>query len=521
MNLALHFAIAPIVIPALAAPLALLVMRRRRWLGLSISFASCFAMLAAAIGLLVQSSDGVIRTYELGGWEAPFGIVLVIDRLAAIMLVLAAIMALLALLHAVLTRTDRIGWHFHPLLQFQLLGLNGAFLTGDLFNLFVFFEVLLIASYGLMVHGQGPARLKAGVQYVVVNIIGSSLFLVALGLLYALTGTLNMAQMGLRVAEIGPDDQWLLRVAALLLVSVFALKAALVPLHLWLPRTYAVATPAVAALFAIMTKVGVYSLIRVVPQVFGDDAGSAAWAPAPYLLPAAIITAVVGFAGVFVARRLSEQGAYAIIGSTGTLMIAVAAWQVDTLGAALYYLVHSTLAGAALFLVADVAARRRAGFGDAIASGPAFAQRQAVGLLFLVAAVATVGLPPLSGFIGKLLIMEALVKTVGWGWAWAAILITTLAGVIGFARAGSAVFWKEDAASGTASSGASSGASRAAVAGEAQAHGARGDMTAPFIALVLLAALTAGAGPATGFAKAAAAQVLDAPSAARAVLGAG
>ena len=275
MNLAQHLAIAPIVIPALAAPLALLVMRRRRRLGITISFASCFAMLAAALALLVQSGDGVIRTYELGGWEAPFGIVLVTDRLSAIMLVLAAVLALLALLHAVVTKADRDGWHFHPLLQFQLLGLNGAFLAGDLFNLFVFFEVLLIASYGLMVHGQGSARLKAGVQYVVVNIIGSSLFLIALGLHYSLTGTLNIAQMGLRIAAIGPDDQWLLRVAALLLVSVFALKAALVPLHLWLPRTYAVATPAVAALFAIMTKVGVYSLIRVVPQVLGDDAGSA------------------------------------------------------------------------------------------------------------------------------------------------------------------------------------------------------------------------------------------------------
>ena len=447
MNLALdlapHLAIAPIVIPALAAPLALLVMRRRRRLGIAISFVSCFAMLAAALALLVQAGDGAIRTYELGGWEAPFGILLVSDRLAAIMLVLAAVLALLALLHAVVTNADRDGWHFHPLLQFQLLGLNGAFLTGDLFNLFVFFEVLLIASYGLMVHGQGSARLKAGVQYVVVNIIGSSLFLIALGLLYSLTGTLNMAQMGLRIAAIGPDDQWLLRVAALLLASVFALKAALVPLHLWLPRTYAVATPAVAALFAIMTKVGVYSLIRVVPQVLGDDAGSAAWAPAPYLLPAAIVTALVGFAGVFVARRLSEQAAYAIIGSTGTLMIAVAGWQVDTLGAALYYLVHSTLAGAALFLIADVVARRRASFSDTVSSGPAFCQRQSVGLLFLVAAIATVGLPPLSGFIGKLLIMESVADTPDWGWAWAAILLTTLAGVIGFARAGSAIFWKE------------------------------------------------------------------------------
>jgi multicomponent K+:H+ antiporter subunit D len=502
MSLAAHLAIAPIAIPALAAPFALLVMRRRRWLGVGISFASCAAMLLAALALLTLSTDGAIRTYELGNWPAPFGIVLVIDRLAAIMLTLAASLSLIAILHAVLTGADTKGWHFHPLFQFQMLGLNGAFLTGDLFNLFVFFEVLLIASYGLMLHGQGPARLKAGVQYVIVNIIGSSLFLIALGLLYALTGTLNMADMGVRVAALGPDDQGLLRVAALLLVSVFALKAALVPLHLWLPRTYAVSTPAVAALFALMTKVGVYSIIRVVPQVFGDDAGAAAWAPAPYLLPAAIITAIAGFAGVFGARSLSEQAAYAVIGSTGTLLISVAGWQVDTLGAALYYLVHSTLAGAALFLVADVVSRRRVSFADKASPGPAFPQRQIAGLLFMTAAIAATGLPPLSGFIGKLLILESVADNPGWGWAWGTILGTTLIGVIGFARTGSAVFWKETAPVEPRTPAVS-----------------RADMAAPVIAIALLVALSAAAGPATAYGNAAAAQILDSSATARAVLG--
>jgi multicomponent K+:H+ antiporter subunit D len=503
MSLIAHLAIAPVVIPMLAAPVALLVMRRRHGLGVGISLASCTAMLVAALVLLAASADGTIRTYEIGSWPAPFGIVLVVDRLSAIMLTLAAVLSLLAIVHGVLTRADRKGWHFHPLFQFQMLGLNGAFLTGDLFNLFVFFEVLLIASYGLMLHGQGPARLKAGVQYVIVNIVGSSLFLIALGLLYALTGTLNMADMGLRVAAIGPEDQGLLRVAALLLVSVFALKAALVPLHLWLPRTYAVATPAVAALFALMTKVGVYSIIRVVPQVFGDDAGAAAWAPASYLLPAAIVTAIVGFAGVFVARSLSGQAAYAVIGSTGTLMIAVAAWQVDALGAALYYLVHSTIAGAALFLVADVVARRRASFVDKASPGPLFAQRQTVGLLFMAAAIAATGLPPLSGFIGKLLILEAVADATWWGWAWGVILATTLIGVIGFARAGSAIFWKE----------------AAPTAGSGPSTRKRADMIAPVAALAMLAALSIGAGWATAYADAAAAQVLDPAASVRAVLG--
>ncbi|WP_086618780.1 monovalent cation/H+ antiporter subunit D [Erythrobacter tepidarius] len=503
MNLFDHLPILPVAIPALAAPLTLLLLRRHPGTAIGIAFASCGAILACALALLRGAGDGAITLYVLGDWPAPFGIVLVADRLAAIMLTLAASLALLALLHAVITGIDRKGWHFHPLFQFQLMGLNGAFLTGDLFNLFVFFEVLLIASYGLLLHGKGPARLKAGVQYVVVNLVGSSLFLIALGLLYALVGTLNMADLGTRVAEVAPADQGLLRIAALLLASVFAIKAAVVPLHLWLPRTYDVATPAVAGLFAIMTKVGVYALIRVVPQVFGPDAGAAAWAPAPFLMPAALVTAAVGFAGVFTARSLSEQASYVIIGSTGTLLIAVAGWQETTLGAALYYLAHSTIAGAALFLVADVVARRRAGAADNCSPGPDFAARQQAGLFFMAAAIAASGLPPLSGFIGKLLILKSLTALPDWGWAWGVILFTTLFGVIGFARAGSAVFWKvEDAV-----------AAPAAVS--------RADMIAPAIALALLAALSAGAGWASAYADAAAAQALDRETTARAVLGTG
>ncbi|MDP5103889.1 MAG: monovalent cation/H+ antiporter subunit D [Erythrobacter sp.] len=504
MTLADHLPILPIAIPALAAPCALLVMRRRRGLAIGVSFASCVAMLGVALTLLVLAGDNTITVYALGEWPAPFGIVLVADRLAAMMLVLAATLALITLLHAVITHADRKGWHFHPLFQFQLMGLNGAFLTGDLFNLFVFFEVLLIASYGLMLHGQGSARLKAGVQYVIVNLVGSSVFLIALGLLYALTGTLNMADMGLRVAAVAPADQGLLRIAALLLVSVFALKAAVAPLHLWLARTYAVSTPAVAALFAIMTKVGVYALIRVVPQVFGDSAGAAAWVPAPYLFPAAMVSAVIGFAGVFVARNLSEQAAYAVIGSTGTLLIAVAGWTPDSLGAALYYLVHSTLAAAALFLVADVAARRRGAFAGNASPGPAFAGRSMVGLMFMAAAIATTGLPPLSGFIGKLLILKSVAALPDWGWAWGVILSTTLIGVIGFARTGSAVFWK-----------------RADEADPAKPAATRADWAAPVIALALLAMLSAGAGWASAYANAAAAQVLDPAQSARAVLAEG
>lgn len=434
--------IAPIVVPAITAPATMLLMRRRRIFSLYLSLAGCLIMLAAAVALFIAAQDGAIRSYAVGAWPAPFGIVLVLDQLAATMLVLVAVLAIIVLSHAVITRADRKGWHFHPLFHFQLLGLNGAFLTGDLFNLFVFFEVLLIASYGLMLHGQGALRLKAGVAYVVVNIIGSALFLIALGLLYGLTATLNMADLAVRVAGLGAEDQGLLRVAALLLMAVFALKAAVVPIHLWLPRTYAATMPVVAALFAIMTKLGVYAMIRTVPLIFGAQAGAAAWVPAPYLLPAAIAGAVVGFVGVLAARGLREQAAFAVLASTGTLLMAVSCWNEAALSAALYYMVQATLAGSALFLVADVTLRRRGQYGDAIVPSPRFAGQDAAGLLYLTAAIAAVGLPPLAGFIGKLLILEASFGVQGWQAIWTAILLSTLIGVIGFSRSGSTIFWK-------------------------------------------------------------------------------
>ena len=209
------------------------------------------------------------------------------------MVLLTAVLAFVVLVYAISTGTDRKGWHFHPLFQFQLLGLNGAFLTGDLFNLFVFFEVLLIASYGLMLHGQGGQRLKAGVQYVIINLVGSTLFLVAVGLLYGVTGTLNIADLAVRVAAAPAGDQGLIAAAGLLLTTVFALKAAVVPLHFWLPGTYAATTGTVAALFAIMTKVGAYSIIRTSTLIFGEDAGGLAFLVGPWLLPAALVTLIL------------------------------------------------------------------------------------------------------------------------------------------------------------------------------------------------------------------------------------
>ena len=500
-----HLLIAPIALPAFIAALTLLARRRRLAVARLLSIGSCLTLLGLALAAVWQSHDGAIQTYALGDWQAPFGIVLVLDRLSALMLLTVALLALAVLGHVIATSLDRSGWHFHPLFHFQLLGLNGAFLTGDLFNLFVFFEVLLIASYGLMLHGQGSARLQAGIHYVIINLVGSTLFLIAVGILYGVTGTLNMADLSIRVADAPAGDQGLIRAGAQLLIVVFALKAALLPLHLWLPRTYANSALAVAALFAIMTKVGAYSIIRVTTLVFGAEAGAAAWAPAVWMLPAALLTVGIGFIGLLAARRLRDMAAFAVIGSTGTLLLAVALFEREAMAAALYYLPHSTLAGAALFLIADLIGRNRLDVEDRLEPGRRFSGLEPLSLLFLLTAIALAGLPPLSGFVGKLLLLDAARGHAAAVWVWATILVTTFLGLVALGRAGSVIFWKS-------------------ASGERMppsAHGVpRLGTLAPTCALLaILGLITIFAGPVTVYTAEAAGQLFDPTGYERAVIG--
>ena len=231
----MHLPILPILLPLLAGIVLLLL----RPLGVKVqrmvSFGAGFALLMLAVLLFDASLSGQRQVYALGNWSAPFGIVLVFDQLAALMLLVTAVLAVGALWYAIVTETDAQGRHFHVLFQMQLFGLNGAFLTGDAFNLFVFFEVLLLASYSLLLHGGGAKRTVAGLHYVVVNLVGSTVFLFALGALYGALGTLNIADMAVKVAALPAEREGLVMAAGLLLLVVFGLKAALFPLYLWLP----------------------------------------------------------------------------------------------------------------------------------------------------------------------------------------------------------------------------------------------------------------------------------------------
>ena len=437
-----HWIIAPVLIPAIMGALIVLIMRNDLLLQRVFSLAASLGLLATSVTLLISTSQSVPEVYLLGDWPAPFGIVLVLDRLSALMVTLTGVLAVIVQLYAIGSGWDARGRHFHALFQFQLMGICGAFLTGDAFNLFVFFEVLLIASYGLMIHSGGKARLRAGVQYVAFNLVGSSLFLFALASIYSITGTLNIADLAEKAATLPEGDAALFRVSAVLLMLVFAIKGALVPLHFWLPGTYSNAPGPVAALFAVMTKIGAYSAIRFGVIVFPPSTPVTGSLIADLMLPAALVTLVLGALGVLGASTLSRLAAFAAVASMGTAFIAISAFTPASISAALYYMVHSTLAGAALFLIADLVSDRRAhdGLHQAL---PPIAQTGLISALFMVSAIATAGMPPLSGFVGKLLVLDALRDSAAL--VWSVILVSSLLIILGFARAGSTLFWKAHA----------------------------------------------------------------------------
>jgi multicomponent K+:H+ antiporter subunit D len=435
-----HWLIAPVILPAMLAPFIVLAARYHIGIQRVFSLVGLMTLIIISGALAWTASDGTVMLYQLGDWAAPFGIVLVGDQLSTLMILLTSVLALFVLVYAISSGWDDRGRHFHALFQFQLMGILGAFLTGDLFNLFVFFEVLLIASYGLMIHAGGSKRLRAGVQYVLFNLIGSTLFLFALGSIYAETGTLNMADLANRVALISPEETVGIRVAAVLLLLVFAIKAAIVPLHFWLPSSYAEAPAPVAALFAIMTKVGAYAIIRVYTMIFPPELSVTAGLHDTWLLPAALLSLAIGMIGVLAAKQLDRLVAFSVIGSMGMVMISIALFSPEGIAAALYYIIHSTLAGAALFLIADLA---RAGRADlALTPQPPVAGATLTAGLFFVGAIAMAGLPPLSGFLGKLLVLDAAFGTDLMVWIWVIVLGSSLISVVGFARAGSVLFWK-------------------------------------------------------------------------------
>jgi multicomponent K+:H+ antiporter subunit D len=464
-----HLVIAPIVLPLVAGAAMLLFGERGRNAKAAINLGATVGLVAISIALLASAdafSDGVAVTYRLGDWPVPFGIVLVADRLSALMLLVTSFLAAAAVVFS-LARWHRAGAHFHSLFQFLLMGLNGAFLTGDLFNLFVFFELMLAASYGLALHGSGPGRVRAGLHYIVVNLAASLLFLVGVSLIYGVSGTLNMADLAARIPGIAPESRGLLEAGTAVLATAFLLKAGMWPLCFWLPTTYAAASPPVAAIFAIMTKVGAYIVLRLWLLLFGDAAGTSAHFGGDVLLFGGLATVAFGAIGTLASQDLARLTAHSVLVSSGTVLAAIGMGEAGVTSGALFYLVSSTLGLGALFLLVELVERGREPGADVLAvTREAYGEDDLedeeevglaipatmgmLGLAFIGCALVIAGLPPLSGFIAKFALLTAALNPAGSAeegvrtasWALLAILILSgLATVIAMTRAGMRSFW--------------------------------------------------------------------------------
>ena len=471
-----HLVVAPVLLPLATAALMLFLGEGRRSLKAAINLASTVLGLALAVALLLRvdalAAPQAYAVYLPGNWPVPQGIVLVADRLSALLAVLAGSVGLAALLYA-LARWQHAGVYFHVLFQLQLMGLYGAFLTADLFNLFVFFEVLLAASYGLLLHGGGAARVHAGLHYIAINLFASLLFLIGVAVLYGVTGTLNMADIAQKLPQVPASDRGLLHAGAAILAVAFLAKAAIWPLNFWLPPAYAAASAPAAAVFAILTKVGVYAVLRLWTLCFpGGDAHAPVFG-GQVLVWGGLLTLAFGAVGMLASQRLDRLAGYSVIASSGTLVAAIGFGVPALASGALFYLVTSTLAAAALFLLVELLERSRevelvpqqlddgsdalpaffdaeppdginlddqeeALIGRAIPAALAF-----LGVSFTVCALVVAGLPPLSGFVAKLAMLEPLLD-VGSRAAWTlfALLIGSgLLAAMALMRVGIRHFW--------------------------------------------------------------------------------
>ncbi|TKA94794.1 monovalent cation/H+ antiporter subunit D [Cereibacter changlensis] len=472
-----HLMILPILIPLVAGAVMLLYDDRQRRAKMVISLLSALALLACAVQLLVLSKGSEatggnrIGLYLLGNWPSPFGIVLVLDRLSALMLLVTAVLALASLVYAA-AGWHRRGQHYHSLFQFLLMGVNGAFLTGDLFNLFVFFEVMLAASYGLLLHGSGPQRVGAGLHYIAINLAASLLLLIGISLIYGVTGTLNMADLAVKLPMVAAADRPLLHMAAAMLGVAFLVKAGMWPLSFWLANAYMAAAAPVAAMFAIMTKVGIYVILRLTSLLFTGSHASTGFG-SEVLLVGGVATIIFGFVGVLAAQGLGRMAGHLVLVSSGT-MLAVIGMALGGAGpglvaGALYYMVSSTLALAALFLLLEPMGREQGSIAAMLAltadafgiddEGPELglaipATLTVLGLCFAACTLLLAGMPPLAGFVGKFAMLSSALNPANIAFrndvtpaAWVftgVLLLSGLATLVALVRVGVQTFWANE-----------------------------------------------------------------------------
>ncbi|MBM7704647.1 Na+/H+ antiporter subunit D [Metabacillus iocasae] len=396
-----NFVIFPLLIPLLTA-ITLLILKNKIGVQKVISVLSFIVNIGLSAYLVQLVFDNGIQTHEVGSWVPPFGIVLVADMLSALLVLATNIISLCCVLYAFRSiGEEREKFYFYAAVQFLITGVIGAFLTGDIFNLFVFFEVFLMASYVLIVLGGTKIQLRESLKYILVNIISSALFVIAVGYLYAVTGTLNMADLSVRVSEAGQPG--ILTGIGMMFFVVFGLKAALFPMFFWLPGSYSAPPTAVLALFgALLTKVGVYSIFRVFTLIFYHEPQFTheiiGWV--------ALLTIVIGSIGAIAYWDVNKIIIYNIIIAVGVIVYGVTLSTPEGLAGSIYYLIHDMVIKGALFLLAG-AIIVITGTSKIKDMGGLIKNHPQLGWMFFIATVSLAGIPPLSGFIGKFLLVQS------------------------------------------------------------------------------------------------------------------
>jgi multicomponent Na+:H+ antiporter subunit D len=424
---------APLLAPlatTVACLLAWRSARMQRW----ISVAGALAFLASAVALLGSVWNGRVQAIQAGHWPAPFGITLVADLLSVTMLVLTAVAAVAAVVYsigAIDRRREAFG--FHPLIHVLLLGLAGAFLTGDVFNLFVWFEVTLAASFVLLVLGGEPDQIAGGLKYVALNLVSSALFLSGVGLLYGMAGTLNMADLALKLR--GLEGDRVLPVAMFFLVAL-GIKAALFPLFFWLPASYHTPPVVVAALFAgTLTKLGVYALIRLFTLVFVQDTAFTHG----LLLGAAAVSMMTGILAAIAQSDFRRMLSFLVVSHVGYMAMGLALLTPAGLTGAVFYAIHEVIVKTNLFLISGLIFRLRGSY-DVSKHGALAESHPGLAVLFLVPALAVAGVPPLSGFIPKLVLVKAALDSASYTVAAVALAVSLLT-LYSMAKVWGGIFW--------------------------------------------------------------------------------
>jgi len=465
-----HIMVLPVILPLLTAAALLFVPEPNHRLKSALALVSAgFAVLVAAMLLYrAQGLAPLADVYNLGNWAAPFGIVFVLDRLSAVFLLMASLISFCALVY-VTAHWDKQGAHFYSFSQFFLAGISGVFLTGDIFNLFVFFEVMLAASYALLMHGSGLARVRAGAHYVVINLVASSCFLLGAACLYGGAGTLNMADIASRLALLPGDSLLICQIGMGFLGIAFLIKAGMWPLCFWVPSAYSAACAPVGALFSITGKAGLYVILRLLLLMLKNDTTGLQAAICQILFYGGLITLITGFIGVLASQNLPRLAANSVLASTGIALAAIGLNSPALTAIAVYYILSSTFALAAFFLLVEPVDRSQDIAADVLAvtmevygedeeeEGDEIgfyipATLAVLGACFALCAILLIGMPPLSGFIAKFMMITGLFWPQGPArayvlpdiQAWLFISLLVLAGfaqLIAMTRSGIRLFW--------------------------------------------------------------------------------